>query len=201
MSGASSTVFIVDDYEEIRVGLTRLLGAAGYRVRSFESAERFFEENNGELPGCVLLDICMPGMSGLDMQRALVGSTRTRPIIFLTGYGDSQMCADAMKIGAVDFLTKPIEDVRLFAAVDRAFQLDLAHRNSFAVRRGIEERYETLSPRERQVMDEVIPRYLNKQIGVDLGIGEKNVKAHRARVISKMDARSVPVTDPQIYSL
>jgi FixJ family two-component response regulator len=191
MNDAARTVFVVDDAREVRTGLSRVLRAAGYQVRSFESAECFLAEQDWEAPGCLLLDICMPGMSGLDVQRSLVGSTRERPIVFLTGRGDIQTSVHAMKVGAVDFLTKPIDDARLFAAVDQALQIDLMARNVRATRRVIEKRLETLTPRERQVLEHVIRGRLNKQIAADLGIGEKTVKVHRARVMSKMDVRSV----------
>jgi FixJ family two-component response regulator len=191
MNHASHTVFVVDDTRAVRLALSRVLGAAGYRVRSFESAECFLAEQDCEAPGCLLLDICMPGMSGLDMQYSLVGSARERPIVFLTGHGDIQSSVHAMKVGAVDFLTKPIDDARLFAAVDQALQIDLTARNARAMRRVIEQRLETLTPRERQVFEHVIRGRLNKQIAADLGIGEKTVKVHRARVMSKMDVRSV----------
>ena len=191
MDIAARTVFVVDDTREVRVALSRVLSAAGYRVRSFESAEQFLEEQDGETPGCLLLDICMPGMSGLDVQRSLADSTDGRPIVFLTGHGDIQTSVQAMKVGAVDFLTKPIDDARLFAAVDQALELDFAARNQRAIRREIEKRLGDLTPRERQVMDQVIRGRLNKQIAADLGIGEKTVKVHRARVMAKMDVRSV----------
>ena len=124
MSSAMQTVFVVDDSQEVRTALSRMLGAGGYLVRSFESAERFLEKDDGDTPGCLLLDICMPGMSGLDMQRALSGSSRARPIVFLTGYGDVPKSVDAMRVGAVDFLTKPIDRTRLFAALDEALRID-----------------------------------------------------------------------------
>ncbi len=191
MSGATRTVFIVDDAREVRSALSRVLGAAGYEVRAFESAERFLEDQDGEMPGCLLLDICMPGMSGLDVQRALAGTKRGRPIVFLTGHGDIQTSVHAMKVGAVDFLTKPIDTTRLFAAVEQALKVDEASRRERGVCKAIEQRLETLTPRERQVMEQVISGRLNKQIAAQLGIGEKTVKVHRARVMSKMEVRSV----------
>jgi FixJ family two-component response regulator len=191
MNAATQTVFVVDDTPEVRTAVSRMLGAAGYQVRSFESAEHFFEAQDEEAPGCLLLDICMPGMSGLDVQRSLVGSSRGRPIVFLTGHGDIQTGVQAMRVGAVDFLTKPIDDTRLFAAVDQALQLDLAARNERAIRRNIEQRLESLTPRERQVMDHVIRGRLNKQIAADLAIREKTVKVHRGCMMAKMHVRSV----------
>jgi FixJ family two-component response regulator len=190
MNIAMQTVFIVDDSQEVRTALSRMLGAGGYQVRSFESAERFLEEADSEAPGCLLLDICMPGMNGLDMQRSLAGSTRARPIVFLTGHGDIQSSVHAMKVGAVDFLTKPIEHKRLFAAVDQALRLDDSERRERAIRGIIQKRLEALTPRERQVMEHVIRGRLNKQISADLGIGEKTVKVHRGRVTCKLNVRA-----------
>jgi FixJ family two-component response regulator len=189
---AAQTVFVVDDAEEARAGLARLLGAAGYQVRAFESVERFFKEHDSEAPGCLLLENCMPGMSGLDAQRLLNRSEFRRPIIFLTGHGDVQTSVQAMKQGAVDFLTKPIDEVRLLAAVNQALQLDLAARHQRAICRNIEQRLSTLTPRQREIMEQIIRGRTNKRIALDLGIVEKTVKIHRARVMSKMDARTVP---------
>ena len=191
MNGAMQTVFVVDDSQEVRTALSRMLAAEGYLVRSFESAERFLEKDDGDTPGCLLLDICMPGMSGLDMQRALSGSSRARPIVFLTGYGDVPKSVDAMRVGAVDFLTKPIDRARLFAALDQALRLDDRERSERAIRGAIEKRLEELTCRERQVMEHVICGRLNKQIAADIGVGVKTVKVHRARMLSKMNVRSV----------
>ncbi len=142
-------------------------------------------------PGCLLLDVCMPGLSGLDLQRTLVASPGARPIVFLTGRGDIQTSVHAMKEGAVDFLTKPVDDTQLFAAVDQALKRDAEQRLERAIRDTIQRRLAMLTPRERQVMAHVIRGRLNKQIAADLGTGEKTVKVHRARVMSKMVARSV----------
>jgi FixJ family two-component response regulator len=191
MNGTTNTVFIVDDAREVRTGLSRLLAAAGYRVRAFESAASFLQEHDAEVPGCLLLDVCMPGLSGLELQRTLVGSPGARPIVFLTGRGDIQTSVHAMKEGAVDFLTKPVDDSQLFAAVDQALKRDAEQRLERAIRDTIQRRLAMLTPRERQVMAHVIRGRLNKQIAADLGTGEKTVKVHRARVMSKMVARSV----------
>ncbi len=191
MNGKVRTVFVVDDAQEVRKALYRVLSAAGYEVCLFESAERFLREQDAETPGCLLLDICMPGLSGLELQHALVGLPGARPIVFLTGRGDIQSSVNAMKEGAVDFLTKPIDDVQLFAAVDAALRRDEEQRLDGAIRRMINRRLETLTPRERQVMAYVVRGRLNKQIAAELGTGEKTVKVHRARMMSKMVARSV----------
>jgi FixJ family two-component response regulator len=191
MNGPSHTVFIVDDAREVRAGLSRLLAAAGYQVRAFESAASFLEEQDAEDPGCLLLDVCMPGLSGLELQHSLLGSRQARPIVFLSGQGDVRTSVNAMKDGAVDFLTKPVDDVQLFAAVDQALQRDADQRLERAIFETIQQRLKLLTPRERQVMGQVIRGRLNKQIAADLGTGEKTVKVHRARVMSKMMARSV----------
>jgi FixJ family two-component response regulator len=191
MNGAAPTVYIVDDATEVRVALSRLLATMGYQVRAFESAERFLQEQDADAPGCLLLDVCMPGLSGIELQRSLSGSPCARPIVFLSGKGDVQISVHAMKEGAVDFLTKPIERTRLVAAVEQALKRDAEERREKAIRRMIRERLGTLTPRERQVMAQVIRGRLNKQIAVGLGTGEKTVKVHRARVMSKMGAHSV----------
>jgi FixJ family two-component response regulator len=192
MNRVTRTVFIVDDAPEVRKSLSRMLAAAGYQVRAFESAEAFLAEREAHAPGCLLLDIGLPGLSGTELQRALAGSPDTLPIVFLTGVGNIQTSVDAMKEGAVDFLTKPIDHVRLFAAVDQAFRRDEEQRVRVEIRRMIHHRIATLTPRERQVMTRVICGRLNKQIAAELGTGEKTVKVHRARVMAKMVARSVP---------
>ena len=189
---ATPTIFVVDDAAETRAGLTRLLRTAGYQVRAFESAKRFFKEHDSEAPGCLLLEICMPDMSGLDAQRLLNRSEFTRPVIFLTGHGDIQTSVQAMKQGAVDFLTKPMDEVRLLAAVNQALQLDFAARHERAICRNIEQRLATLTPRQREIMEQIVRGRTNKRIALDLGIVEKTVKIHRARVMSKMNARTVP---------
>jgi FixJ family two-component response regulator len=184
-------VFVVDDELEVRVSLSRLLATAGYEVHSFDSAEGFLAAQKTETPGCLLLDISMPGMSGLALQDALAESKRAYPIVFLTGRGDVRSSVRAMRAGAVDYLTKPIDGMSVFAAVDRALRLDVAGRRAAAIRRAIEQRVDSLTRRERQVMEHVVCGRLNKQIAADLGTGEKTVKVHRGRVMAKMGARSV----------
>jgi FixJ family two-component response regulator len=192
MNSVRRTVFIVDDAQEVRKSLSRLLAVAGYQTRAFESAESFLTERAGAAPGCLLLDIGLPGLSGIQLQRALAGSTNMLPIVFLTGIGDIQTSVAAMKEGAVDFLTKPIDSVRLFAAVEQAFQRDQEQRLLVSIQRVIHQRLDSLTLRERQVMTHVIGGSLNKQIAAALGTGEKTVKVHRARMMSKMVVRSVP---------
>jgi FixJ family two-component response regulator len=192
MDNQARTVFVIEDASDVRRALSRILSVSGYQVRSFESAELFLAEQNSEVPGCLLLDVCMPGLSGMELQRALAGSARARPIVFLSGKSDIQTSVNAMKAGAVDFLTKPIEGERLVAAIDQALQRDAEHRRESAIRAIIQRRYDSLTPRERQVIGQVIVGRRNKQIAGDMGIGEKTVKVHRERVMSKMGAHSVP---------
>jgi FixJ family two-component response regulator len=167
------------------------LAAAGYRVRAFASAEGFLAERDSEAPGCLVLDVCLPGLDGMELQRSLLDSACPRPIVFLTGRSDIQTSVTAMKAGAVDFLTKPIDGGRLIAAVDRALRCDEERRQEYAIRSAIQRRFDKLTSREKQVMDRIIRGRLNKVIAAELGIGEKTVKVHRARLMEKMGVRSV----------
>jgi FixJ family two-component response regulator len=192
LNTGTGTVFIVDDVPDIRAALARLLTAADYRFRLFESAEHYLEEQDGAEPGCLLLDIGLPGLSGTELQRSLFGSASARPIVFMTGMGDIQASVNAMKSGAVDFLTKPIDSQRLFAAIKEALRRDAAQRLDRALRHGIQQRFGQLTRREREVMARIAWGRLNKQIAWEFRIGEKTVKVHRARVMHKMGVRSVP---------
>jgi RNA polymerase sigma factor (sigma-70 family) len=160
-------------------------------VRAFESVGRFLDEQDAETPGCLLLEACMPGLSGLELQCALAASPYARPIVFLTGKWDIQTGVQAMKAGAVDFLTKPIEEAHLITVIEQALRRDAEQRQARAIRRIIQQRLERLTPREQQVMEHIIHGRLNKQIAAEIGIGEKTVKVHRARVMSKMEVCSV----------
>jgi FixJ family two-component response regulator len=191
MNSISGTVFIVDDNLEVRTSLARVLSFAGYRTRAFDSAECFLQEQDGAEPGCLLLDIYLPGLSGIYLQRTLDGSPCARPIIFLTGMADIKTSVTAMKGGAIDFLTKPIDNEKLFSAVNEGLRRDAEQRAARAIRGAIEARLSTLTPREREVLMFVIAGRLNKQISAILGTGEKTVKVHRSRVMAKMRVRSV----------
>jgi FixJ family two-component response regulator len=191
MNNESGTVFVIDDDPAVCRSLSRLLVAASYRVRAFESAEGFLAERDLEAPGCLVLDVCLPGLDGMELQRSLLDSACPRPIVFLTGRSDIQTSVTAMKAGAVDFLTKPIESERLIAAVDKALRCDAERRQEFAIRSAIQHRFDKLTSREKQVMDQIIRGRLNKVIAAELGIGEKTVKVHRARLMEKMGVRSV----------
>jgi FixJ family two-component response regulator len=191
MNNETGTVFIIDDDAAVCRALSRILIAAGYGVRAFESAEGFLAEGHAEAPGCLLLDVCLPGLDGMQLQRSLLNSPCPHPIVFLTGRSDIQTSVTAMKAGAVDFLTKPIEGERLVAAIDKALQRDAERRLEYAIRSAIQHRFDKLTPRERQVMDGMTRGRLNKVIAAELGIGEKTVKVHRARLMQKMGVRSV----------
>jgi FixJ family two-component response regulator len=191
MSAEPATVFVVDDEEAIRKALARLLRAAGLEVRAFPSPQAFLEEHDPDTPGCVVLDVAMPGLNGLELQAALAASGCQRSIIFLTGKGDIPMSVQAMKAGAVDFLTKPVHDEQLLAAIRTAIERDRLSRREGAERKSIEERLATLTPREREVLQHVVAGQLNKQIAVDLGTVEKTVKVHRGRVMAKMGVTSL----------
>jgi FixJ family two-component response regulator len=192
MCNVQGTVFIVDDDAEVRASLSRLLTSEGYQVRTFESAVQFLGEQDADTPGCLLLDLCMPDLSGIELQRALDGSPGARPVVFLTAMGDIETSVEAMKAGAVDFLTKPFDSAKLLATVERALRRDIEQRHERAIRTAIEQRLKNLTRREREVMAHVIRGRLNKQIAAEMHNGEKTVKIHRRRVMSKMRARTVP---------
>ncbi|HEY8899259.1 MAG TPA: response regulator [Chthoniobacterales bacterium] len=185
------TVFIVDDEGPVRRALGRLLRSDGFEVVAFASAEEFLTGCGAARPACVVLDMAMPGRNGLEVQQALKEAGNTLPIIFLTGRADVPMCAQAMKRGASDFLTKPINDADLLAAVRRALSADRADGASQAERDAILTRLASLTPREREVLDLVAAGRLNKQIAAELGTVEKTIKVHRGRVMAKMGAHSV----------
>ena len=187
----SYVTFLVDDDEAVLTALARLLRAAGYETRAFASAQHFLAEYDASVPGCIILDLAMPGLDGLGLQRKLGEKYPNSPVIFLTGTGDIARSVRAMKAGAVDFLTKPVNGKQLLAAVERARQKDEAAREA---RRDLEEfalRMAKLTPRERQVLDHVVLGCLNKQIAATLGTVEKTIKVHRGRVMAKLEVRSV----------
>jgi FixJ family two-component response regulator len=191
MSTASAVVHIVDDDESFRAALMRLLHAAGHEVRGYASAGDFLIARPVAAPGCILLDVDMPGPSGLELQAALADHGIDFPIIFLTGHGDVPMSVRAMKAGAVDFLTKPVEREPLLRAVREALRRDAAAREEAARRRALQALHDSLTPREREVFAGVVAGKLNKQIAAEIGAAERTVKAHRAQVLAKMHAGSV----------
>jgi FixJ family two-component response regulator len=184
-------VLVVDDDASVRTALSRLLGLSGYAVTAFPSGESFLAEHDPHTYGCIILDVAMPGLNGLGLQHALEQRGNEMPIIFLTGQADVPMCAQAMRRGAFDFLTKPVDDAVLFATVARALQRDAALLSARAQREATESRLATLTAREREVLNHVIAGRLNKQIAAELGTAEKTIKVHRARGMEKMRVRSV----------
>jgi FixJ family two-component response regulator len=184
-------VVIVDDNAAVRDAVHELMLSAGMDCVCFASTRELLEANVLDRPGCLILDVRMPGLSGLDLQHHLTASGNRKPIVFLTGHGDIPMTVQAMKAGAIDFLTKPVRDQTLLDAVIAGIKTDLAQRaDSLVVKRNVE-RLETLTPRERQVLHEVARGLVNKQIAFDLGIREVTVKLHRANVMRKMQAASI----------
>ena len=191
MYDAAPCVRVVDDDASVLKALGRLLRSAGFAVRTFPSPQVFLNEHDATAPGCVVLDLSMPGLDGLQIQKALSRLGDGCPIVFITGHGDIASSVSAMKAGAVDFLTKPFDPSRLLDAVRAAVDKDRAARAVRAERSSIGVRMAALTPREREVMAQVCAGRLNKQIAADLGIAEKTVKVHRARVMKKMAAGSV----------
>jgi FixJ family two-component response regulator len=184
-------VHVVDDDAGMRTGVCRLLEAAGYEARAYASAGDFLLADPLDAPGCVLLDLRMPGPSGLELQQALAKRGDPLPVIFLTGHGDVASSVRALKAGASDFLTKPVDSKMLLAAVENALVEDAARRAERDDLRTLQARYEALTPREREVFARVVAGKLNKQIAGEIGTAERTVKAHRARVMEKMQVDSL----------
>ncbi|WP_424630635.1 response regulator transcription factor [Bradyrhizobium sp. SYSU BS000235] len=184
-------VIVVDDDAAVREAVQELMQSAGMECTCFASTRELLETDVLERPGCLILDVRMPGSSGLDLQLHLTTSGNPKPIVFLTGHGDIPMSVQAMKAGAVDFLTKPVRDQTLLDAVTGGIKRDLAQRADALAMRSNVERLETLTPRERQVLREVARGRVNKQIAFDLGISEVTVKLHRSNVMRKMQAASI----------
>jgi FixJ family two-component response regulator len=191
MTEPTPLIHVIDDDDSVRKALTRLLKAAGYEVRSFANSGEFLMSSPDETPGCVVLDIQMPGPSGLELQEAINKQSRHLPIIFLTGHGDIPMSVRAMKAGAVDFLTKPVQRRELLSAVENALARDRTNRSMLHRSAYIHECFESLSAREREILGLVVEGKLNKQIASALGIAERTVKAHRAQMMVKMQVDSL----------
>jgi len=184
-------VFVVDDDPSFLRGITRLLRAAGLTVAPFPSAARFLEEHDPARPGCLVLDLAMPGINGLELQDALSARGSERPIIFLTGRADVPASVRALKHGAVDFLTKPVTDSTLLDAIDAAVRRDAERRRAHDEHSEFRRRLATLTPREREVLRHVVVGRLNKQIAADLGTVERTVKLHRSHLMAKLNLQSV----------
>ena len=191
MQDADAIVFVVDDDSSIREAIESLVSLVGLRVETFGSAREFLRSERPDLPGCVVLDVDLPGLSGLDLQQELAAHGIKLPIIFITGYGDIPMSVRAMKAGATEFLTKPFRDQDLLDAIHQAVEHDRAARQRSREIAGLRDRFEALTSREREVMSLVVAGWLNKQIGFELKISEITVKIHRGRVMSKMGAQSL----------
>jgi FixJ family two-component response regulator len=191
MSTEGNTVFVVDDDPPILRALGRLLRGDGFEVRAFLSSQAFLEEHDPAIPGCALFDVSIDRMDGLELQQALITSGCERPVVFLTGQGDIPTSVRAMQAGAVNFLTKPVRAEDLIGAVRVAVERDGAARRAHAEVHAINQRMASLTSRESEVLHFVIAGRLNKQIAGDLGIAEKTIKVHRARMMEKMEVRSV----------
>jgi FixJ family two-component response regulator len=184
-------VFAIDDDKSVRKGLARLLRSAGYKSEIFESASDFLKREQHAGPACVIVDVRMPGLNGMDLQEALIQRHREEQLIFITGHGDISMCARAMKAGAVDFLQKPFRDDELLQCVKRALMRSAEQRRRSAERNEARRLLDLLTPREFEVMQLVVRGMLNKQIAAELGTAEKTVKVHRGRMMQKLGVASV----------
>ena len=193
MSQHNEIVFVIDDDDSMRAAIGRLLSAVGLSAHTFRSGNEFLETKLPDLPGCVVLDVRLPGLSGLDLQETMVENGVHYPVIFITGHGDIPMSVQAMKAGAIDFLTKPFRDQDLLDAIRSAIQLDRLRRKERAESATLHSRLDSLTPREREVMTLVVAGMLNKQIALRLGTSEKTVKIHRGRLMGKMQADSLAV--------
>jgi FixJ family two-component response regulator len=191
MKTGDPIVFVVDDDPSMREALIDLLASVGLSVEAFKSAPEFLERRRPDAPACLVLDVRLQGLSGLDLQRELLRTEAPIPIIFITGHGDIPMSVRAMKEGAVEFLPKPFRDQDLLDAIQHAIEIDRVARRERAVMATVRQRYESLTKREREVMKLIVSGLLNKQIAAQLGSSEVTVKMHRGQVMHKMKAESV----------
>ena len=191
MNEADAMVFVIDDDESIREALKSLIRSIGLRVQTFASGQKFLQSERPDVPSCLILDVRMPGVSGLELQRELSEANIHIPIIFITGHGDIPMSVRAMKAGAVEFLTKPFRDQDLLDAIQQAIERDRLVRSQRADSEELQKRYQSLTPRETEVFGLVVKGLLNKQIALQLGTSEITVKLHRRQVMEKMQADSL----------
>jgi FixJ family two-component response regulator len=192
MSDVNSTVLIIDDDPDLRASVGRLLRSLGIDVRLFASISDFLKSDPPDGPTCLVLDVRLPDQSGLDLQRELASANRKIPIIFITGFGDIPMSVEAMKGGAIEFLTKPFRDQDLLDAIQLGLSRDRARRKDEKDLAALRQRFGSLSPREREIVSQVARGRLSKQIAHDIGIAEATVKVHRSRAMQKMKAGSLP---------
>jgi FixJ family two-component response regulator len=190
-SSTPSIVFIVDDDISVRESLELLIGSQGWQAETFESAKEFLDRTRVLVPSCLILDVSLPGLNGLELQKRVAVDRTEMPIIFITGHGDVPMSVEAMKAGAVEFLTKPLSKDVLLSAIRNALDRSRTALTDKAEMQTLRDRYASLTPREREVMTLVISGLLNKQVGGELGICENTVKFHRAQAIQKMKADSL----------
>jgi FixJ family two-component response regulator len=191
LNDKSATVFVVDDDPSVRKSLHRLLTISGFQTEVFGSAQEFLQADYSKTPNCLILDVRLPGLDGLELQKLLTREVPGLPIVFITGHGDIPMSVRAMKAGAIDFLSKPFSEEALLNAVEQG--IDKSRRAGFVLAEiaVIRRRLALLTPREKEVLDYVIKGHLNKQIAADMGITEKTIKVHRGRMMHKMQAQSV----------
>jgi FixJ family two-component response regulator len=191
MTPSNSLVFVIDDDASVRRGLSRLLRSAGYKSEMFSSATDFLERDAHKGPSCVVVDVRMPGLNGIDLQETLIQRRRREQLIFISGHGDIPMCAQAMKAGAVDFLPKPFRNQQLLECIERALARSADERSQSAEKNDARRLLDLLTPREFEVMQLVTTGMLNKQIAGELGTAEKTVKVHRGRLMQKLRVKSV----------
>lgn len=191
MSDTGPFVYVVEDDEAVRDSLAMLLRAENYTVKTYESAEAFLKENVRELRGAMVLDIRMPGLTGMELHKKLLAMNCALPVIFVTGHGDVAMAVEAMKLGAVDFVQKPYRDEELLSKIEEALKMDAEQQAALAHKEELKRRIESLTPREAEIMEMMVEGNANKVIAIDLDISQRTVEIHRSRVMQKMGTHSL----------